>query len=109
MWKVLPGMWSCTRLPAPKVRTDDDALHRPVAVEHEHLERIAEIVVVELAVPDAVEPDRRGRRHQEIERRAERPAIGEGRRQAARCDRERAGEGHAHEAARRVGLEVEEL
>ena len=74
-------------LPAPDIGTDDDVFDRPVVVEHEHLERIAEIVVVELAVPDAVQPDRRGRRHQEIERRAQRPAIGEGRRQPARRDR----------------------
>jgi hypothetical protein len=37
-------------------------------MEHQHLDRIAEIVVVELIVPDAVELHRGLRRHHEIER-----------------------------------------
>src|SRR5215831_18144177 len=43
--------------PAAQVRADD-ALGRAVAVQQQDLERIAEIVVVELIVADAVEPHR---------------------------------------------------
>ena len=43
-------------LSAPEIGTDDDVFRLAVAVEEEDLERVAEIVVVELAVPDAMGP-----------------------------------------------------
>ena len=41
-----------------------------IIMQRQHLDRVAEIVVIELMVPDAVKLYRRGRGHHEIERRA---------------------------------------
>jgi hypothetical protein len=75
----------------------------PVLVQQQDLEGIAEIVVVELVIADAVEPHRRARRDQKVERRAHRPSVGERRRQAAGRDRLRAQVGRSHETAGRFG------
>src|SRR5215216_6055830 len=54
-------------LAAAQVRSDDDPLGGPIGVQQEQLQRITEIIVVELVVADAVKPNWRAGRHHEIE------------------------------------------
>src|SRR5262245_45300098 len=82
--------------PAAQVGTDDDAVGRTVAVQRQDPERIAEIVMVELIIADAVEPHRRSWRHHEVERRPHRSPFGKRRRQTADRDRLRAQVGDPH-------------
>jgi hypothetical protein len=86
-------------LSGAQIRPDHHPLALAVAAQQEDLERIAEIIVVELVVADAVEPHRGVGRHHEIEPRAHRSPIGERRRQPAGRDRQRAQIGDPHEAA----------
>ena len=58
-----------------QVRPDDVVLRRAVLQHHQHLDRIAEIVMIELVVADAVQLHRLLRRQHEIERRARPPAA----------------------------------
>src|SRR5215469_18810489 len=91
--------------PAAQVRPDDNAVARAVTAQQQDLERIAEVVVVELIVADAVELPRCSRRYHEIERGAHRSWGGKRRRQPAGRDRLRAEVSHAHEPARGMRLE----
>jgi hypothetical protein len=50
-----------------KIRSNNDALDGPVSVEEYRLQRISEIIMVELVVFDPVQPHRRTRGYQEIE------------------------------------------
>jgi hypothetical protein len=70
-----------------QVGADNDPLGRAAAMQKQDLERVAEIVVVELVVTDSVKPHRCGRRHHEVERRPHWPGIGKRRRQSAGRDR----------------------
>ena len=90
------------------IRSDHDQLAVAVRAEQQHLDRVAEIIVIELLVLDAVKLYRGFRRHHEIECRAERPSVAERRRQPARRDRKLALIGRAYEAARLGRLELEE-
>src|SRR5690606_4263170 len=56
-------------LAGAEVGTDDRLFARSVDVQHQNLDRVSQIVVVELVVSDAVELHRFGRRHHEIESR----------------------------------------
>ena len=93
---------------ADDVRADNEQLAVAVLAQQQHLDRVAEIIVIELLVLDAVQLHRRFRRHHEIERRAQRTPVLERRRQAARRDHQVALIGLAHEAAGRVRLELEQ-
>ena len=68
VWKVLPGMKSCTR-GRRGGGADQSQRVRAVVMQHKHLDRVAEIVV-ELMVLDAVKLYRGCRGHHEVERRA---------------------------------------
>ena len=46
-------------LAVAQVRPDDDARGGAVGLQQEHFERIAEVIVVELVVANAVQPHRR--------------------------------------------------
>jgi len=72
--------------PAAQVRPDDDAVGRAVAAQQQDLERIAEVIVVELIIADAVKTHRCSRRHHEIERGAHRSCVGKRRRQTTGRD-----------------------
>jgi hypothetical protein len=61
--------------PAAHVWTDDDALARAVAAQKQDLERITEVIVVQLVIADAVEPHRCGWRDHEVERGSDRPSV----------------------------------
>jgi hypothetical protein len=50
-----------------QVGADNDALGRAAAMQQQDLDRVAEIIVVELVVADAVEPHWRRRRYHEDE------------------------------------------
>ncbi len=65
--------------------------------------------MIKLVVADAMQPYRCAGRHHEIERGAGRPSIGEWRGQPARCDLLFTDEGHAHEPARCVRLELQKI
>jgi hypothetical protein len=54
-------------LAGAQVGPDHDAFGRAVGVQHEHLERITEIVVIELVVADPMKADRCPRRNQKIQ------------------------------------------
>jgi hypothetical protein len=85
-WNVSPGISSCTRWPlgrsGPRVirSAEPPACNRTTSI------RIAQIIMIELVIADAVKPHRRASRHHEVQRRAQRPRIGEWRRQPAGGD-----------------------
>ena len=101
-------MNSCSFWPGAQIRSDDVMLRGAVGQHHQHLDRVAEIIMIELVVADAVQLHRLLRRQHEIERRSHRPPVRERRRQSARRDPLRAHEGDAHIAAGRVRLEIEQ-
>jgi hypothetical protein len=43
-------------LAAAKIRTDNDALGRPIGAKHQDLNRVTEVIVIKLIVADAVQP-----------------------------------------------------
>lgn len=67
-----------------QIRPDDDVLALPA--QQQHLDRIAKVIMIELVIADPVQPHRRLRRHHEIQRRPQRAAVSERRRQSARRD-----------------------
>jgi len=91
-------------LSAAQVRPDDDALARPVAVQHQNFKRVAKLAMVELVVADAVQAHRRSgvTRKQRAEP-ISRPSANGERRPSLR-DGLRSPVGQAHEAAGWVRL-----
>ena len=73
-------------LAVAQIRSDDDTRGGAVAVQQEHFEGIAEIIVVELVIADAVQAHRSLRRDHEVERGAQGPRLRKRRRQSARRD-----------------------
>ena len=55
-----------------QVWTDYNAFGRAIDVQHQHVDRITEIIMIKLVVADAMQPDRCARRYHKIERRASR-------------------------------------
>jgi hypothetical protein len=55
-------------MPITQVGADDHPLCIAIAVQQEHLKRIAEVIVIELIVANAVKPDRRTGRDHKIQR-----------------------------------------
>jgi len=62
-------------LPAANVWTDDDPLGSPVRVEEEELERIAEVIVVELVIANPMKSHGGLGCHKEVKRRTQWTAI----------------------------------
>jgi hypothetical protein len=90
-----------------QIRTYDDTLACSIFVQHQNFNRITQVTVIKLIIPDAVKSHGRIRRDHEIECGARWPAIkkwcwepaGRNSLVADKCD--------AHETARGVGLELE--
>jgi hypothetical protein len=86
-----------------QIRTYDDALACSIFVQHQNFNRITQVTVIKLIIPDAVKSHGRIRRDHEIECGARWPAIkkwcwepaGRNSLVADKCD--------AHETARGVG------
>ena len=49
-------MKSCSPLAGTDVRTDDNMLGRPIGAQQKYFEWIAEIIMIDLIIPDAEEP-----------------------------------------------------
>jgi hypothetical protein len=96
-------------LAAAQVRPNDDALRPAVGVQQEQFQGIAEIIMVKLVVSNPVEAYGRVGRDKEIKRGTQRPASFERRRQCAGRQRLLGYECHAHEAACRVRLEIQQF
>lgn len=78
-------------------------------MKQEKLQRIAEIIMMELIVANPAQPNRRMRRDQKLERRAHRPAARERRGQGVGAQRELAHIGDADKPACRVRLKREHI
>src|SRR5262249_58416137 len=100
-------MKSCSCSPSRKFGPTTTRLVVPSPCTQD-LERIAEIVVVELIVADAVEPHRCSWHHHEVERGPQRSPVGKGWRQTAGRDRLRAEVAHPHEPAGGMRLELQQ-
>ena len=105
--KGVPRNQQLDTVAGPQIRADDNVL--ALAAQQQHLDRVAQVIVIELVVADAMQPHRRLRRHHEVQRRAQRAAVGERRRQSAGRNRLRRAIGLAHEAAGGVRLEISSL
>jgi len=92
-----------------EIRPDDFDRVRPVGVQGQHLERIAQVAVVQLIVADAVQPHRPLGRHQEVQRAADRPPVSKRCAQAASHDSVDAAVRLGNEPARCVRREMEEF
>ena len=92
-------------LSSAQVRTDDNMLGYSVLVQHQNLDRITQVIVIELVVADSMEAHRRIRRDHEIERGACRPAINERCREPTGRDLLVTDETHPHESTRGVRLQ----
>ncbi len=101
-------MKSCTRSPPRRSGPTTTRSVVPSRAQQQDLERITEIIVVQLVIADAVEPHRCGWRHHEVERGPHRPPVGKRRRQTAGRDRLRAQIGNPHEPAGGVRLELQQ-
>jgi hypothetical protein len=55
-------------LPAAQIRAENDPLAGAVVAQQEYFERIAEVVVIQLVIANAMEPHRCGWCHHEVER-----------------------------------------
>jgi len=71
--KSTAGNQKLHTLPATQVWTDYNAFGRAIDVQHQHVDRITEIIMIKLVVADAMQPDRCARRYHKIEHRASRP------------------------------------
>jgi hypothetical protein len=60
-----------------QIRTDNVKLGRTILQHHQNFDRVTEIIMIELVVPDAVEFHRFLRRQHEIERRSSGPSVRE--------------------------------
>ena len=74
-------------VPTAQVWSDDDPFGGAVGVQQEYLERISEVLVVELVVADSVKPYRGVGRHHEVERGTQRSPLRKRCWQPARRDR----------------------
>src|SRR5439155_5858005 len=66
--ECIAGNEELQALAIAQIRPDNDALAIAIGMQQKHLDRIAEIVMVELVVADAMEAHRRRGRHHEVER-----------------------------------------
>ena len=71
--KSTAGNQKLHTLPATQVWTDYNAFGRAIDVQHQHVDRITERIMIKLVVADAMQPDRCARRYHKIEHRASRP------------------------------------
>jgi hypothetical protein len=55
-------------LPPAHVRSHDDSLGFSTPMQQEHLKRVAEVIMIELVIENAVQPNRRAGRHHEVKR-----------------------------------------
>src|SRR5262245_30674296 len=92
-----------------QIGADGMKLGGPVFQHHQNFYRVAEIVMIELIVADAMEFHRVLRRQHEIERRSRRPAVRERSLHAIWCNSLLAHEGDSDVAAGFFWREVKEL
>src|SRR5262245_44514916 len=92
-----------------QIRADDVTFSRPAFQQHQHFDRIAKIIMIELIVADAVELHRLLGRHHKVKRRSSRPSVRKRGLHTASSNLMLADEGDADIAACRVWREVKEL
>ena len=88
-------------LTTAKIRTDYDAFARAIAMQHQHLDGITELIGVKLVIADAMQPHRCIRRYHEIERRPGWSAVCERWRQTAGCNLSLGDKSNSYETAHR--------
>jgi len=105
--KSIAGDQQVPALAAAKIRTDNDALGRPIGVKHQDLNRVTEVIVIKLIVADAVPPHGGLGCYHEVESGPGWTPFCEGRWQPAGCDQLFAHESQAHEPTRCVRFRFE--
>ncbi len=99
--KRIAGNQKLDALTTAKVRADYDAFARAIDVQHQYLDRIAQVIVVKLVVSNAMQAHRCIRRNHEVKCRASWPSVRERWQQTAGRNLSLGDKGNSYEPAHR--------
>ena len=99
--KRIAGNQELHALTTATIRADYDAFARAIDLQHQYLDRIAQVIVVKLVVSDAMKSNRCIRRYHEVKRGASWPAVRERCQQTAGRNLSLGDKGNSYEPAHR--------